>query len=527
MSSHVHIQEGPFVKEPLSIHVEDAEAGNEHSGLQDPHPNAQAPPSATSERRRNTLMRRVSRMSHNNLYLEAEDSVIRFWDRFTRKGKKNIGVWASLKAIVLSSWLNLFLVFVPIAWASHFRHWPQRLTFTFAFLAIIPLEWLVEWCGEEMAHYLGKDFGDLLIVTLHNSVEATLAIILLRHCEISLLKSTIIGVVILHLLLVPGTAFVAGGARILQQDLHPHLTELNHSLLTLGVLSLTLPAAFFASLSSNFNPVGTAESNSVIVNDALRGNLLKMSHGMAFCLLFIYICSRVYLHNPPGDETTNLRPEVPAALKEEEHHLQTNDPHINQYICIALLAVTIGLMAATAEWSPILLGSSLLSPSNEPTATIRWFGLILLPLVSYAADGTVAIVYFVRHTLRHIFREPAPPELLARGRAIDLSIQFLLFWMPFFVLLGWWTNKPMTLLFDFFEVAILVGACFIVNYVTADSKTNWAEGATMVSFYVMIATCAWFYPGQPEALALSECTSVAEALEALASGHSLSAAEIH
>jgi hypothetical protein len=37
---------------------------------------------------------------------------------------------------------------------------------------------------------------------------------------------------------------------------------------------------------------------------------------------------------------------------------------------------------------------------------------------------------------------------------------------------------------------VLIGACFIVNYVTADSKTNWAEGATMVSFYVMIVSDA-------------------------------------
>jgi len=37
-----------------------------------------------------------------------------------------------------------------------------------------------------------------------------------------------------------------------------------------------------------------------------------------------------------------------------------------------------------------------------------------------------------------------------------------------------------------FEITILVGACFIVNYVTADAKTNWAEGMMMVAFYVMI-----------------------------------------
>jgi Ca2+/H+ antiporter len=41
---------------------------------------------------------------------------------------------------------------------------------------------------------------------------------------------------------------------------------------------------------------------------------------------------------------------------------------------------------------------------------------------------------------------------------------------------------------DFFEVAILLAACFIVNYVTADAKTNWAEGYAMVSFYVMIVS---------------------------------------
>lgn len=77
----------------------------------------------------------------------------------------------------------------------------------------------------------------------------------------------------------------------------------------------------------------------------------------------------------------------------------------------------------------------------------RWFGLILLPVASFAADGTVAVVYFIRYMFRHFFESPTPPNTLAKGEAIDLSIQFTLFWMPFLVLLGWWTNRPMTLLF--------------------------------------------------------------------------------
>ena len=34
--------------------------------------------------------------------------------------------------------------------------------------------------------------------------------------------------------------------------------------------------------------------------------------------------------------------------------------------------------------------------------------------------------------------------------------------------MGWgWT--------DYFELALLLGASFLVNYVTADAKTNWVE----------------------------------------------------
>ena len=42
---------------------------------------------------------------------------------------------------------------------------------------------------------------------------------------------------------------------------------------------------------------------------------------------------------------------------------------------------------------------------------------------------------------------------------------------------------------DYYELAVVLGSCFLVNYVTADSKTNWVEGLIMVAFYVMIVRC--------------------------------------
>ena len=47
----------------------------------------------------------------------------------------------------------------------------------------------------------------------------------------------------------------------------------------------------------------------------------------------------------------------------------------------------------------------------------------------------------------------------AHGRPIDLSIQFTLWWMPFLVLLGWWTDRPMHLLFGEFIAPSARGRC--------------------------------------------------------------------
>jgi Ca2+:H+ antiporter len=68
-------------------------------------------------------------------------------------------------------------------------------------------------------------------------------------------------------------------------------------------------------------------------------------------------------------------------------------------------------------------------------------------LILLADAYAVATLFFVRYTLKGYLGTPTPPQQLAKGRAIDLSIQFMLFWLPFLVLLGWWTEKPLHMLF--------------------------------------------------------------------------------
>ena len=63
-----------------------------------------------------------------------------------------------------------------------------------------------------------------------------------------LLQSTIVGLVILHLLCIPGVSYFTGGLDIAEMELITGPNELNHTLLILGVMSLVLPTAFFTAL---------------------------------------------------------------------------------------------------------------------------------------------------------------------------------------------------------------------------------------------------------------------------------------
>jgi Ca2+:H+ antiporter len=65
-----------------------------------------------------------------------------------------------------------------------------------------------------------------------------------------------------------------------------------------------------------------------------------------------YIASRIFLHNPPGEGSNTFRghPHATEALTQEEIDLLEGDPEVNQYVCIAVLMISICIMAATAEW---------------------------------------------------------------------------------------------------------------------------------------------------------------------------------
>jgi len=84
---------------------------------------------------------------------------------------------------------NLLLVFVPIAIAGKFLHWPPLLVFAVSALAIVPLASLIGQATEELATHTGPRLGGLLNATLGNAAELIITIFAIRADLLELVKA--------------------------------------------------------------------------------------------------------------------------------------------------------------------------------------------------------------------------------------------------------------------------------------------------------------------------------------------------
>ncbi|KAI5865723.1 calcium/proton exchanger [Durotheca rogersii] len=189
-----------------------------------------------------------------------------------------IETYLEFKKVLLHSWINVFLIFVPVG--IIIANIPQRnsgATFGVNAVAIIPLAALLSHATESVARKMGDTIGALLNVTFGNAVELIIFIIALVKGEIRIVQASLLGSILANLLLILGMAFFLGGLRFREQIYNSTVTQMSACLLSLSVISLMLPTAFHAS----FRDKAEADSES-----------LKISRGVSIILLLVYV---VYL----------------------------------------------------------------------------------------------------------------------------------------------------------------------------------------------------------------------------------------
>ncbi|KAI9047439.1 hypothetical protein LZ554_008158 [Drepanopeziza brunnea f. sp. 'monogermtubi'] len=236
-----------------------------------------------------------------------------------KPAKKNVAMrfWLTSKSIILSSYINLLLVFVPVGIAAKVANLSPGIVFAMNALAIVPLAGLLSHATESVAKRMGDTIGALLNVTFGNAVELIIfmyvplnrdqgkkereallkalsnqsrpissglsfvphvspCFIALAKGEIRIVQASLLGSILANLLLILGMCFLVGGLRFREQIYNSTITQMSACLLSLSVMSLLLPTAFHASFS---------ESKKA---DATR-KVLQVSRGTSVILLFVYV----------------------------------------------------------------------------------------------------------------------------------------------------------------------------------------------------------------------------------------------
>ncbi|KAF9267787.1 hypothetical protein L218DRAFT_646900 [Marasmius fiardii PR-910] len=168
-------------------------------------------------------------------------------------------------------------------------------------------------------------------------------------------------------------------------------------------------------------------------------------------------------------------------------------PHRESEISWLLIGVSLVFLTVAVGFTVDSLVESMDGISKTLNKT--WIALILLPAVSSVAECSTAIGASFKDQLA-----------LSINVAVGSSIQTAFFVIPLMVNIAWMMGKPLSLLFDPFEALILYISVQTMSHVVGDGKSNWLEGAILISLFVIIAVCLWFYPGSSLLSSLSVCT---------------------
>ncbi|KAI9229422.1 MAG: Sodium/calcium exchanger protein-domain-containing protein [Piptocephalis tieghemiana] len=378
-------------------------------------------------------------------------------------------IMQSIRAFVLSSWINLLCVLIPIGFVSHYLHWNGIAIFVINFMAIVPLAKLLGYATEEVALRLGETVGALVNATFGNAVEVIVSIMALREGEIRVVQTSLIGSILSNILLVLGFCFFLGGIKYEEQSFNVIAAQTSSSLLTLSVLALIIPAAFYSSLPSQAD------------NDT-NSRILNLSHATAILLLVIYILylifqlkthKHLYIQAPTEGAVTEHE------HQDEEEEEEEEEPTMSFPMAIVALVIVTVLVAFHAEF----LVDSIKSVTEGGALSQGFVGLILLPIVGNAAEHVTAVTTAMKNKME-----------LAIGVAVGSSTQIALFVIPLLVIIGWGMGQPMTLFFTTFDTILLFLSILIANYLLQDGKSNWLEGAMLLISYAIVAVAVFYYP---------------------------------
>jgi len=353
---------------------------------------------------------------------------------------------------IFSSPLNALLLAAPISWALAWQVPGSPWVFITAALSLVPLAGLIGLGTEQLARRAGPAWGGFLHATFGNAAELIIALVALRNGHVELVKASITGSIIGNLLLVLGLSFFVGGLGRRSQKFHRTSATNTSAMLFLGVVALVMPAVFDLSLYGSLNARPPA--------------LESLSFLSALILIAAYAGSLIYAFTAQRDLFR------PTAEGGHERLFSTG-------AAVAVLASGTLLTTVQAE---ILVGA--MEPALARFGFTELFvGVIVIALVGNAAEHYSAVTAARRDEMT-----------LAVEIAVGSSAQIALLVAPALVLYSFAIGRPMTLLFNAFEITAIALSVLATAIVVVDGESNWVEGLQLLSVYLILALAFYFVP---------------------------------
>ncbi len=351
--------------------------------------------------------------------------------------------------------LNWLLLFVPVSIVLELMHRKELEFWLFitAALAIIPLAGLIGEATEELASYVGPAVGGLLNATFGNATELIIALLALQQGLHEVVKASISGSIIGNILLVLGLSMLAGGWGRDKQRFNRTNAGASASMLLLAVIALVMPAIF------ELVRYGKVEDGA-----AAPGPVQHLSLLVSIVLILIYAASLLF------------------SLKTHRSLLATDHgearlARLGRGAAMGLLLVATVVTAFMAEF---LVGS--IHAATQALHMSEFFvGVIVVAVIGNAAEHFSAVV-------------------MARKDKMDLSVtistasstQIALFVAPVLVFASYAFGRPMSLIFNAYEVAAIALSTLVLSVITLDGESNWFEGLQLVAVYIILGIVFYF-----------------------------------
>jgi Ca2+:H+ antiporter len=146
---------------------------------------------------------------------------------------------------------------------------------------------------------------------------------------------------------------------------------------------------------------------------------------------------------------------------------------------LAALILFIAIIVVTFE-SEILVGT--IEHTAQTIGLSQMFiGLVVIAIITNIAEISTAVHFSMKNKLD-----------VSIEIGLSSAIQIALFVVPILMLISQVFNFGFTLVFTPFEILAVILAVLIVNYLSADGRCNWLEGAQLISVYSIIAIAFFF-----------------------------------